>query len=190
MTVIADEIHDLVDHAKIQAALDRQKAGVKWLQKTEADLKDAEAALMRAETESERAIHGLIAASPMEAETAIEVATRVRNVAKKMHAAAELAFRNSGKTVDAARGEAHQPVYAAGITKSLAAAKKADGANRLLNEARQDYETARSFLNFATQNNTFHIVYDPSHGKVLTTYADEVSRWSNAHPTTWWGGLK
>jgi hypothetical protein len=62
------------------------------------------------------------------AEVQLETATRGLTVARKISAAAEIAFTRSTDREQIARGIAHKPVYEAGIKARLAAAQAGDKA--------------------------------------------------------------
>ncbi len=186
--MIGTAFDEFVDHELMRQAAERRQSAVERVARAEDALQHARDGHTTAKQASERAIACVGSLSPMEAEMALEAAARELSVAERVLDAANLALREADDGVITARGDAHRPVYLAGISRRLAAAKKADEARALLAAAQKEHDAATAMLNHATQNGTMHVIYDASHGagRPIGDYAGELTRWSQ--PNGWWNG--
>ncbi len=188
------EIKELVDHALIEAAVAKHKKAAARAGETEAALSAATDAHARAKRASEAAIAGNGDAA--KAEIALEAAQRAVTVATKVRDAAQRAREEALAGIDAARGKAHQPVFAAGVAARLAACRKADKARALLAEAVAEFHAGTAMLNFAASNGTPRIgdpgienrsspSLTPRDGTWMQpTEAEELATWRT--PRGWW----
>lgn len=178
-----DEKHlALVKHEVIGAAHAKRDAARQKLTGAVQHVAEAQAAHKVAAEASELAVNGEGTLSPVDAEVLLEAAVRALTVSEKVRAAADAAHQAADDAITTAMGEAHKPVYAAGIELRLASARKADAARAMLAEAEVEFNQATALLNYARGQ------YCPPssfvEGHVLDTHAREIARWSE--PGTWW----
>jgi hypothetical protein len=164
------EVNDLIDHELIARA---NRKAVELASRAHLSRNDLTAA-----TSVRAAAEDAATNSPsLENEAAWEKADRAFRVAQKVSAAAEQEHRNYANWLPLAKGAAHGPLYMAGVRARIAAAKKADNAKILAEEAERDFKAAVQTIYQAHAAGHQHLRAINNASHLLVSEAEELNIW-------------